>query len=791
MKRLVIVLMVAASVQAVHAQRILVDHRDVALFDSIPAQYRDAAQNLRMLFMDRSVGGNISDALNCLSVPWSNAPNSCKRYQHRDSAYAVAPSEVYWNGTWDRRRWRYEFWPSGCSEDANCFVNFIEPRIDSFDVVGFQFSYLAVMPGANIIHPIDGFFGTRTDRGTATSYTAFAARHPQKTVIWWTTSLARGIGSPESQAFNTAMRDYARNYNLVLFDVADILSHTPAGAPCFDNRDGVAFLTENYPDDGLDIPAICPQYTTETDGGHLGSISAGGIRVAKAFWVLMARIAGWDGRGGSGVTEVPDKVQLVSPAHGTILASDTARFVWRRSQPQVTWYRIEIADSAGFARPLFADSSRIDTTFTTAQLPRGRELIWRVQARNAKGWGAWSDPRLLTLAPLQLFSAVPITEMGRSTYKNFGGGLYPDGTNQRPSAHETAGRALAHAITPLDSLGRPDPVNGKIGLMSIGMSNTGQEYAVFENVVDTFQMKNPNLVVVSGAQSGQTASIIRDPNADYWRIINEQRLPSRRLTPAQVQVVWLKQANIAPTQVFPVHATMLQDDIEAIVRLLPRKYPNVRLLYLSSRTYGGYATTQLNPEPYAYESGFSVKWLVQKQIDGDTALVYTGTAPRAPWLAWGPYLWADGPNPRSDNGLFYVREDFIQDGTHPSETGRAKVARLLLDFFRTDSTTVPWFLRRNTTAVEQKGASSPILLQIISDAAGGGLSAVMDLPRAGSVLLEQFDVLGIREAVLLDSHLPAGRHTVAISPRPGSAARMFFLRLSTADGVSVTRGMRQ
>lgn len=27
--------------------------------------------------------------------------------------------------------------------------------------------------------------------------------------------------------------------------------------------------------------------------GHLGSISAGGIRVAKAFWVLMAQIAGW------------------------------------------------------------------------------------------------------------------------------------------------------------------------------------------------------------------------------------------------------------------------------------------------------------------------------------------------------------------------------------------------------------------------------------------------------------------------------------------------------------------
>jgi hypothetical protein len=296
MKYFVLAFLLTCAAMPVPGQRILVDHRAVALFEHIPPHYAEAAKNLRMLFMDRSVGGNISDALGCLSYPHASAPGFCKRHTHRDSAYAVNPREVYWDGVWDRSRWRYEYWPDGCSEDADCFVRFIEPRIDSFDVVGFQFSYLAVMPGSNIIHPVDGFFGSRTDRGTATSYTAFAARHPEKTVIWWTTSLARGIGSPESQTFNAAMRDYARMHDLVLFDVADILSHDPSGGPCFDNRDGVTYLTENHPDDGLDIPAICPQYTTETEGGHLGSISAGGIRVAKAFWVLMARIAGWDGK---------------------------------------------------------------------------------------------------------------------------------------------------------------------------------------------------------------------------------------------------------------------------------------------------------------------------------------------------------------------------------------------------------------------------------------------------------------------------------------------------------------
>ena len=85
-----------------------------------------------------------------------------------------------------------------------------------------------------------------------------------------------------------------------LLDAADILSHTPSGAPCYDNRDGVAYYVnekqqENFPDDGSNIPAICPQYTTEAFGGHLGNVSAGGIRLAKAMWVLMAQLAGWTG----------------------------------------------------------------------------------------------------------------------------------------------------------------------------------------------------------------------------------------------------------------------------------------------------------------------------------------------------------------------------------------------------------------------------------------------------------------------------------------------------------------
>ena len=63
----------------------------------------------------------------------------------------------------------------------------------------------------------------------------------------------------------------------------------------------------------------------------------------------------------------------------------------------------------------------------------------------------------------------------------------------------------------------------------------------------------------------------------------------------------------------------------------------------------------------------------------------------SPWLAWGPYLWANGTNKR-DDGLFYERDDLGGDGTHPSATGARKVAKQLLEFFKTDATAKSWFV---------------------------------------------------------------------------------------------------
>jgi hypothetical protein len=293
----------------------------------------------------------------------------------------------------------------------------------------------------------------------------------------------------------------------------------------------------------------------------------------------------------------------------------------------------------------------------------------------------------------------PLPELGAGEYQGFTGGLYPGGKNERPAGHEAAGLRLARRVRPLDVDGRPSP-DGKIVLLSVGMSNTSQAFGAFKKLADGDPHRNPNLVLVNGAQGGMTAFATQDPDDNrtgtrFWATV-DQRLQEAGVTRAQVQAVWIKQADAGPSSGFPQYARTLENEVAKIVQVLARRFPNLKLTYLSSRTYGGYAKTRLNPEPYAYESGFSVKWLIEKQLRGDPALNYDPAKGRvtAPWLSWGPYLWANGSVKRAD-GFGYEEGDFAADGTHESPSGQSKVARLMLDFFKHDPTTRPWFVKRS------------------------------------------------------------------------------------------------
>lgn len=376
----------------------------------------------------------------------------------------------------------------------------------------------------------------------------------------------------------------------------------------------------------------------------------------------------------------------------------------------------------------------------------------------------------------------PLTELGTGLYKGYPGGLYPNGQNQRPSSHDSLGRALAQQIKPLRSAGTVDQPGGKIVLLSIGMSNATQEFSTFVPMANADVAKNPQLAIVDGAQGGQTASIISDPNANFWTVI-DQRLAAAGVTRQQVQVAWVKEANANPTQAFPVHAQTLQSNYESIARILISKYPNMKIAYYSSRTYAGYATSTLNPEPYAYESGFAVKWLIEKQINGDPSLAPTGPTPQAPWLAWGPYLWGDGMTARND-GLVWECTDFQSDGTHPSPSGRQKVANLLLSFFKTDPTATAWFLQPSATTAGERRRSVPsefILDQNYPNPFNPTTTIQYTLPEETMVTLEVLDVLGRKVVTLVSRQQVAGVYAVRFDLRTSGVETLpggvYFYRL--------------
>ena len=381
---------------------------------------------------------------------------------------------------------------------------------------------------------------------------------------------------------------------------------------------------------------------------------------------------------------------------------------------------------------------------------------------------------------------MPLTELGTTNYKGYSGGLYPLGNNLAPPGHLAAGLSFAMQIVPRNSSGAVDTSNGKIVLLSIGMSNATQEFSMFKSLADADAAKNPKLVIVDGAQGGQTAAIISDSTANFWSVI-DQRLRNANVTRAQVQAAWVKEADAGPTRAFPVHAQILSGEMESIARVLKAKYPNLKIAYWSSRIYAGYATTTLNPEPFAYESGFAVKWLIEKQINGDTTLAFAGARPKSPWLAWGPYLWADGTKPRQD-GFIWECRDFQTDGTHPGPTGRTKVANLLLAFFKAEVTAASWFLKKNATGIDATSHQLPYHFRLEQNYPNPFNPATVisfQLPVNSRVTLKVFDVNGREVATLVDGEMTAGNHAVPFAPR-ATTTGLYFYQL-TAGKFTQTR----
>ena len=286
----------------------------------------------------------------------------------------------------------------------------------------------------------------------------------------------------------------------------------------------------------------------------------------------------------------------------------------------------------------------------------------------------------------------PINDLATGTWNGFMGGLYPNGSNYLPGGHKSAGLQLASQIQPLDANGNPDPVNGKIGFISIGMSNATLAFSTFVPMGNADGLKHPKVKIVDCAEGGMSVAKISLPTGisynHYWDTTVVNRLLAANVSNKQVQVIWYKEADgVGATPPTPqVYSDSLIAGSKRIMNIIKAKFPNAKICYLASRIYAGYASVNLNPEPYAYWQGWTMKWMIEHQINNDPKIQYSGTSANSPWLCWGTYNWANGTIPRSDGLTWDCPTDFNTDGTHPSITGRQKVATKLLNFLDVDST---------------------------------------------------------------------------------------------------------
>jgi hypothetical protein len=207
---------------------------------------------------------------------------------------------------------------------------------------------------------------------------------------------------------------------------------------------------------------------------------------------------------------------------------------------------------------------------------------------------------------------VAIPDLGTGTYQGEQGGLYPGGSNVAPPAYRSAGVQAGQSVVPLDTSGNASAA-GNIVFLSVGMSNTAMEFQFFARNEASDSLRNPAVAFVDGAQADQPASAWTLSGDPTWAVV-EQRLAARGFTDQQVEAIWLKQADAKPQSSFETYAHGLQQELGQIIQVATQRYPNLRQVFVSSRSYGGYGPDSANPEPYAYETGFADEFLIAQWV---------------------------------------------------------------------------------------------------------------------------------------------------------------------------------
>jgi len=245
------------------AAPIIADHRAVDAFERIPDDALAGAAALRIVFRHASVGTTIQNGLDCLQGTREH-PAECTAY----------PDYRY-----DRRAWVLQArGNSGWYGKVDDFVAETRRQAAEFDVLMFKYCYLDGLDGLMepCGSPQDPAKVERAWDYLRSAMETLEAEFPDKVFVWWTIPLTQ-VGQACTEELNGRIRSYFTERGAILFDIADLESH---------DVDGVRRTSASGRE--IAVRELCGEQKPDAQTCHPNW--TGGIRIAKAFWYMAARI---------------------------------------------------------------------------------------------------------------------------------------------------------------------------------------------------------------------------------------------------------------------------------------------------------------------------------------------------------------------------------------------------------------------------------------------------------------------------------------------------------------------
>jgi hypothetical protein len=263
--------------------QIIADHTIVDKFDKIPQQYIDAVKKMWLVVAGESHSGGYRAGLTLLEASFPAYSVSLVE-SGTPEAYTTSNLRAS-RGTWGdidyATGWIYDYgeedWFTSAAAINRTKAGITYCNDNSLTISAFGFGW-CWDPGVSA-----------SDYLTATqAYIDYCTTNSISTKVFFTTgpvdagNATGEVGYNKSVDFNSIRTYVEADSKRILFDYADIL--------CYDDNNATNTTSWN----GHTYPIITNTNLSPTEGSYHIS-QAGAIRLAKAMWWMLARMAGWDG----------------------------------------------------------------------------------------------------------------------------------------------------------------------------------------------------------------------------------------------------------------------------------------------------------------------------------------------------------------------------------------------------------------------------------------------------------------------------------------------------------------